>query len=683
MTHFCRNIIFCLLLVFTSFSATIMAAENCAVEKAKFKELYIALQQSLNYEGKDASLEKGALVLKPHKKDAAYEGKVFEEALYKEYQHTLKKVGALYQSIKFDKGDKSNSELVKFVKAVDSQDAEIAEYVKNNKVDNIIDQLQAASKQKYGEKHPAIIGDNDKYLLKKLLTHAQDRICSVDLFEKQEKATGKQQKSKHFSAEELNRVRNAPLNRLINSIKNGNISADSDLKIADLKDTDKAITLAIAKNMAALKDWKQKNERCLKSIANPAFIQSGIQLCNYTRFVQTLDQGNETNLESILHFINSNEKFLNRPAAKAETALDELKLEAAIDSAFSGIGKKSKCAEVKTKNNKIFVANLTYMEDKKTFDYSSLEINCQNGSKLIDKSSCEKSLEFISDSTGEGMEIRSKLKAPGFKLSVKAKGQCTSEATLTSDDKVTPPVVGQGLQFKTEEQCLAEGTAQKKMLTLSEDKKSCIEKKAEKKEEKKEEKTQVMCDEEGKKENKLLIVSEDKKTCVEKKDEKKDELKTQAMCDEQSKKENKSLTLSDDKKSCIEKKDELKTQAMCDEQGKKENKTLTLSEDKKSCIEKKDEKKDEPKAKLSRREQCEADNAKWLGEAEEGDVRTDRHIWDEKTKSCNDKQKKPSEKNEEEEASKPEPVYAPTQAPPRFTPVNIPTRQMYIMPGMP
>ena len=67
-----------------------------------FKSLYIKLQNELNYEGKDAYLDKKYQVrLKPHGKDAAYPGREFESALFGEYQNSLRKIGKLYQSAKF------------------------------------------------------------------------------------------------------------------------------------------------------------------------------------------------------------------------------------------------------------------------------------------------------------------------------------------------------------------------------------------------------------------------------------------------------------------------------------------------------------------------------------------------------------------------------------------------------
>ena len=80
-------------------ASLLFASTQCdKKEKAKFERLYLTLQQSLNYEGKDVEfLNKtgGDFKLVPHKKDAEHEGKIFERKLFLEYQNSLRKVGAL------------------------------------------------------------------------------------------------------------------------------------------------------------------------------------------------------------------------------------------------------------------------------------------------------------------------------------------------------------------------------------------------------------------------------------------------------------------------------------------------------------------------------------------------------------------------------------------------------------
>jgi hypothetical protein len=680
-----------LILVAISMSGfnSLYAAGNCVAEKARFKELYIALQQSLNYEGKDAYIDNGVLKLKVHDPNSPYEGKVFEAALNKEYSLALKKVGAIYQASKFENFEKSNPALVEFIKAIDGDDKAIAEYVKQNKVDQVIDQLAEASKKKFGEgKNAARITNNDKYLLKKLLTHAQDRICSVSKFEEREQKTGKQTKDNNFSADELNRVRNAPLNRLIHSIKNGKLTADSDLKMEELKDSEMAITQAVAKNLQAIKDWKSKNAKCLNDIANPAFIQSGVQICNYNQFIKALDKGNEDNLEAVLHFINSNEKFLKNPAAKAETAYDDLKLEAAIDQAFNGVGKREACPVVRKKDSKIFINNLPFTE-KGGFNKTGLNITCLKGKSKLDQALCEKSVEFVSNSTGEGIELRLK-QSGSLQLNVESKSDCSGD---------NPPVSLEA--DKTDEECEALGKK------LSPDKKSCVVKPNLNLKNNLPKITvdAAYCNEEGTRigSPKPLIPNPDKASA-----EKCIPAITQEDCDEQGKKEGKKYTLNIEKNKCetdsstpVEKpktaadctKEEVFINNKCESKRKseeceklttdnKDGKKYKLDESKNSCElveEKAPEKKTEE-------EQCIEKNSKWIDNPEDGEVRRTRYEWDSKAKECKDKQEKksgPSE-SEEEGPNRASPrTWAPTAAPQRFTPIQVPSRQMYILPGMP
>lgn len=396
-----------------SFSNAYSAASNCQAEKIEFKKLYLELQgQFLNYEGKDTKVDaKGNLTLTKHDPTKPYEGRVFEDAIFKEYQNSLKKVARLYQAAKFDKDaddlKKSTPGLVEFLKAIDEGDQ--TNYIKNNKINDVINSLADASKKKFanGDKK-FVLTDNDQYLLKKLLTHAQDRICSVEMFEK----TGK--KTKNFTAEELGLIRNAPLNRIISAIKGAKIGADSEL----LVDETTAISSAMAEHMQKLSDWMKKNKECQKAIANPSFIQPNIQGCNYNKLLDVLNQDNLDQVQAVLHFINANERFLNRAQTKAETAMDELKLESMIDGTFKNLGNKVTCSKVTdAKNNKkrLFVRNLPYKDNK--FDTS--KIACRLKDRELKPSECAQKIELVSDELGRGLELKQKEKSgPAITFSI-------------------------------------------------------------------------------------------------------------------------------------------------------------------------------------------------------------------------------------------------------------------------
>ena len=411
--------------VFLLMSFSAHAAKNecySAAEFKDFKTLYLKLQNELNYEGQDAYLDKNMQVqLKPHAKNTPYPGKEFETALFSEYQNSLRKVGKLYQDAKYEDNEdfKSNEILVNFMKAIDDKNSSTEEYINKTKIADVINALEEVSKRKFTNSADKkfVINSGDKFLLEKLLTHAQDRVCSVKKYDQTQKD------QKYFKADYLLKVKNAPLNLLVSAIQNSSIEKDSiiDLKpssklTADLVDTNIAIKSAITENLNDLSAWvkkvKARGAHCLAAINTKSFankIQNQIQGCNFGLFMETLGADNADNLESILHFINANEKLLDFAAAKAETNLDEMKLEGYISKTFESLGSEIKCTIVDSANNedkKIFIRNLPYDEKLNTFDTSS--ILCKTNTKPLSTDTCKKQFDLISDSLGRGIELKPK-----------------------------------------------------------------------------------------------------------------------------------------------------------------------------------------------------------------------------------------------------------------------------------
>lgn len=431
--------------VFLLGSSVVSAATNQCYSPAElndFKTLYIKLQNELNYEGKDAYLDKKYQVrLKPHGKDKAYPGREFEAALFGEYQNSLRKVGKLYQSAKFDNDDsfKSNPVLVNFMKAIDDKSSESEEFISKTKIKDVINALEVASQKKYAKSGDKkfMINAGDKYLLEKLLTHAQDRVCSVNKFEETNKGTAL------FKADYLKQVKNAPLNILVNTIKSAPIEKDSkiDLRqssdLAALVDSDVAVQSAVADNLNQLNAWvkkvKAQDPKCLASIKSKDFankIQANIQGCNFGHFIETLSQDNVSNLESVLHFINANEKLLNNSAAMAETSMDELKLEGFISKTFDNLGTAVRCTQLDSANSgekKVFIRNLPYDEKSNKFDTSG--IICKSNLKVLGADTCRKQFDLSSDSLGRGLEIKAKKGATAnVTFSVKDSDNCSDIA---------------------------------------------------------------------------------------------------------------------------------------------------------------------------------------------------------------------------------------------------------------
>ncbi|MBC7539389.1 MAG: hypothetical protein H7281_11250 [Bacteriovorax sp.] len=377
-----------LLIASTSFAAQ---KSSCESAKAEFKDLYIKIQQNLNYEGKDASLVKGKVKLTAHDgKD--YEGKVFEEALFHEYQNSLTKVAKVYQFSKKTGNDdlNSNPALVDFFKAIDKKLT-----LDIGKFENLLNELKKASELKNtsAADKKFIINENDVYLLRQLLTHAQDKICGMDKYAKQSKKDAK-----------LENIKNAPLNRMLYALQNGNISADSDLQLVNTKTVTES---AVAQQMQSLREWMQKlkkdNVNCFNAIGkNPLIVQNNIQSCNYKLFVDSLfGNSNDANLKSILNFINANQKH-GKATPMAETGIDNLKLEAYIDQTFKNLNDKISCTEIGDKSKKVFIRNLPYINNK--FDFSKLK--CKIADKEVDNNACASGIELVSDDLGRGLEVR-------------------------------------------------------------------------------------------------------------------------------------------------------------------------------------------------------------------------------------------------------------------------------------
>ena len=434
------------------FAQNIFAANPVCTptELADFKKLYIELQKQLNYEGKDAYLDaKGVVQLKAHVgKD--YEGKLFEEALFREYQNTLRKVGKIYQAGIAGEAQefKSNPLLVHFMKVIEDESPASKDFIAKTKIKDVIDALAKESEKKFGnttDKKYAI-NAGDKYLLEKLLTHAQDRLCTVSQFEIDGKPT-KLFKDVNY----LKKIQNAPLNRLVQSLKQAKINKDSKIDLnapaLDLVDPDVTTKSAVAEHMQNLANWVKKNKHCDKKIRSIGFmnsIQANIQSCNYNLMLDTLSRDNSSNLEAVLHFINANERLLNRGQAKAETALDEMKLEGFISTAFDNMGTMVRCTQLSKpgdeSDKKIFIRNLPYDPSKNSFDKSG--IVCKQGKNELKSPQCLKTFDLISDSLGRGLELRPKKGITNLSFSVKNSPDCDNMvAPAPPGPRPTPTIV--------------------------------------------------------------------------------------------------------------------------------------------------------------------------------------------------------------------------------------------------
>jgi len=279
-------------------------AEECKIDDFKF--LYIKLQNELNYENKDSryNKEKHQIELVKHDPREAYGGKIFEKSLAREYENSLKKVGAIFDNFKHASSEelgKSDTQLINFFHSIESNSPQSIE---TSQFNTILKQIQKKSYDLYKDKYPNfVINNSDIYLLKKLLIHASDKICGVELSELK----------KTHSNIEIEKTKQMPINRLVNFLSKPN----QDFKIID---GPKAVSLAIEEQLDNLRNWMaNQSTGCQDKIRNTIGNFNHVQDCNYKHFVDSILNNSTSDVESVLHFINANK---SRTDVMAETELD-------------------------------------------------------------------------------------------------------------------------------------------------------------------------------------------------------------------------------------------------------------------------------------------------------------------------------------------------------------------------
>lgn len=661
-----------LLLCLYSSNAMASKANSCTAARNEFRTLYLELQAKfLNYSGKDTTLDKnGKIVLVDHKAGTPYEGKDFELAIFKQYQNALKKVGLVYQQTRANKDEFKDSypQLVGFLEAIDKDDP--SSYIKDAKIDAVVKDISRMSQSKYANSSTPghAISKSDEYLLKKLLIHAIDSICGTSKFQETREGT------KYYDKTQLERQLNAPLNRMIKILKNADITDSTDIKIFTDEELEVngrvAVHSAIAEHMQKLAKWARENQKCMQAIKNSNFIQAEIQPCNYQRFLTSLGKDNFDDLESILHFINANDKFIDKKEKLADTDINPIFLESMIDQTFANLGDKVVCTIIPSDSGKniVYIRNLPYDQKKNKFDTSA--ISCSVGGQKKSKEYCDANLTFTSNKYGNGLEIGQKNpKGPIITFSVEGDPNCNDIHSQNNEirDDNTPEKL-------TLEFCQEKGQKETppRDLILSEDGLSCVENKDKDNRPSLDLLTQEICDQKGKEQDPPveLFLSEDKKSC----DPKTPDLLTQEKCDAKGNAEVPPVKykLSTDQLTCELVNDEL-TQEKCDAQAKaaKPPVTLKLSADKKSC-----EPVNDGEAK------CTARNKEWIEKENEGRPGI-AYEWD--GKACVNKLPKKAEAEKGPVEAEPlEPFDLPEGQPPgRFVPLSNPTTPMYILQGWP
>ncbi|MFA6239240.1 MAG: hypothetical protein WC635_18010 [Bacteriovorax sp.] len=624
-----------------------------ADEIARFKAEYVKLQNALKAEGKSIELKNGKAVAVAGTEGANPEAQKVEEALYNQYKNALIKVGKIYQKINNEPTDANkkllndNPDISKFFQAIDPKNTDRKITDKLN-LENLLLKLKKI-------KIPGFeLQDEDTYLLNKLIVHAQDRICTLEKYSNSKKRT---------KLAYLEQLHKSPLNKIIESLKT--LSGQQDLKLVNEEVT---ISEAVKSSMAQLRKIIKENKNCENKLKFSPQLGDRVQSCNYNKFIKSLSANQFNEIEAILHFLNANQLAKN-----ARTGLDW------INTQFSSESPTSCYNDPETKA--IYVQNLPFVNGKKI---DASKISCTKGTTSLKPEDCIKGMRFdFEDSLG--MKVSSKkIGGADAVTSFSIKGSADCNNVNLSSAAVPPPVppappqeeppklpgpppaeeppappappveeskicdeakcgtmTGDGLiEWSSADQaCYLKpviGSGQTKLCgtTGSPAGPSAAE---------------LECNKDTKK------IWKDN-TC---KDVTPPVL-SEEECKKDTKKEWKDNACKD-----------VTPSVLSEEECKKDTKK-TWKDNK--CI-------DNPSTDLSAQDKCKKKDDDWTKGGDASEVRTSRYIWDGKT--CKDKQSKASEGEDDSAVAKPEVVYPNKPVPGRFQPIVIPTRQIFILPGMP
>lgn len=709
-----------LITIMSLYAAQAFAGQACDVEK--FKKQYIDLQNALRYDGKKIEYKNGKITAsKEQVSNDETPGKKTERALYNNYLAALGKVKKIYEHLKSpdkvsadDKTILANNDVTKFFKAIDPNTSRNPSLDVN--IEKLVEELKKVKDKDFS------LTENDAYLLKKLLVHSQDRVCTLENYLQSGKAS--QQRKKY-----LDDLKDAPLNKMVESLKK--MVGTEDVKFAD---QDLAIEEAVKEGIENL----HKIALDCKGRLNAVKFDEPIQACNFNKLVKSLsvEDGSFRSFEAILHFINA-----NQTAKNARTSLNWLNEE------FDNKKPISCILDAATKT--IYVKNLPVKDD--TVDPKA--IKCSKGGKEIRGNDCIQGMT-INFTNGKGHSFTAKEDSGIQKLTIANASNCANIAfnapvvTPPKKDPLPEPQPPQETEEElcrkdssknwvdnkcvaktqeisvpvldlykcSEEECRGKIQITGRLINWDSNKNQCISQAFDKPADSK-----PICSPTGrppesaescKKVNKEF--NEENKTCLE----------TEASCkasklgfDAGSKKcieneiscKGKDLAWDAEKKICVESTDTCKkknlsfdstTKACVESEETCKAKSKEFDAATKSCKDpvvtedscKKQNKTYDAAKKIcvdvSEEDKCKKKNEEWINGRKDGEeaVRSDRYIW--KNNACVDKKESKASSSDEDSKEPPEKEVPATPAvnkpvPGRFQPMNIPTRQMFIMPGMP
>ena len=287
-------------------------AKNCS-KVADFKKEYANLLNELKTKGNRVEVDdKGnikASTSAPNEADRE-KGRAVQEELYKHYKNALIKVAKIYQQTKGDQSassaapEKTSQSVANFFKKIDPDQP--LTFLDNKDFETMLADLQKVEVK--DEKYK--LKNDDIYFLKKLMTHSQDVICSLERLKKE----GNQKTA--FLQDTANNV--------VLSLRK--ISKDNSIQLFDVKE---AINQSVKdsldkmKNILSDKNCRDTltanlNGRNVKDLLGGAL---NIQTCNYNKFLDSLRFSDYSQFDTILHFMNANK--LNSAASTELNWLQE------------------------------------------------------------------------------------------------------------------------------------------------------------------------------------------------------------------------------------------------------------------------------------------------------------------------------------------------------------------------
>ncbi len=621
-------------------------SKSCSLSEIEnFKIEYYKLQNALVYEGKKVDYKDGKLAgSNDLTDDNNSPGKILEKALYRQYQNALTKVKNIYTFLNDGKANlevshkkiKENPDIVRFFMSIAPDSSTLGQNINLEVVLENLSKVNLPGSE---------LTKEDLYLLRKLLIHSQDRICTLEMYNSR---TNKSNSSKTQYLEQLNK---APLNKMIDSLKKINPTVELQNAYED-----SAIFAAVQESLNKLKSIIDSNKSCaaLLKTGSAKILNEEVQSCNLNHFIDSLSSPGFNQIEAILHFINANQKTTF--AKSSLNGITDQFINDSIPTCFIDPNTKS-----------IYIQNLPFKAgDKKKINEANF--TCTIANKLAQGQACVQALNFefvdergfrvsskvISGSTDKISNFSIKNSASSCSnLAIESLPSNNSSLTDSKNENVQPPITIPSLKTCSKDTCESLEIKDSSINWVKDDssgKFSCFMTRLSDKQ-------------------KTLICSEKTET-IPPLDENNESLESCA-------KQNKILNPVD--KKCVDKVTDQKpnqefveTEASCS----KKTETPKFDPKTKKCVK-------DLAAKKEDEASCNEKNEKWMKDENDGAF---AKKWNWENGKCIDKMStKPEQEKTENTEEKPEASQSSNQksAPPRFQPISIPTRQIYILPGMP